>query len=669
MEKLFKNVLYGGDYNPEQWERSIWNEDMEIFKNVAINTASINIFAWSKLQPSEEVYDFSELDAIVEMLTKENMSIILATSTAAMPAWLFKKYPEVARATYEGLTNKFGSRHNFCPSSPAYRKFAKQLTEKIVDRYGHHPNIVCWHVNNEYNGKCYCPKCEVAFREWLEKKYETLDNLNEAWNMDFWSHRVYEWDEIVLPNARSDGFREHQPYFAGIAIDYARFNSDNLLELFVMERDIIKASGSKAPVTTNFMGTYKWLNYFKWAKELDIISWDNYPAYDTPWFEVAMNHDLMRGLKNQSFMLMEQTPSQQNYQPYNALKRPGQLRAQSYQTLAHGADAILYFQLRQSRGACEKFHGAVIEHSGRRDTRVLQEVGQIGHELESFEDKFVGTTIKSKVGIIFDWESYWGLEYTSGPTKDLTYVKQIQNYYKAFYKKNIPVDLISVDSEFSEYEFVIAPVLYMVEEELKLKLEEFVESGGTFLTTFMSGIVNQSDNVHLGGYPGPLKKLCGIWVEEIDALAPNSANTFEYLDGTSFDCTLLCDLIHLEGASSIANYTSDFYVGRPTITKNDFGDGNAFYVGSLLEEKALEKLLEEICQELEIGSVINELTELEITCRENEIAKYYFIMNFKDDAQKIPNFFIGEKDLITQETLTKETSLNKYDVLLVQEIK
>lgn len=666
MTKYFERILYGGDYNPEQWPKEIWQEDLRIFKNAAINSATINVFSWARLQPSENSYDFTELDEIVAMLTKENYDIVLATSTAAMPAWLFKKYPEVARTTYEGLHNKFASRHNFCPNSLIYQKYAQRLVEKIVARYGKNERVKCWHINNEYNGSCYCENCEKAFRVWLQDKYQTLAALNEAWNMEFWSHHIYAWDEIVLPNARGEGVHKQAPYFAGIAIDYLRFNSDSLLALFKMERDIIRASGSQKPVTTNFMGTYKGLDYFKWAKEMDIISWDSYPAFDTPWYETAMNHDLMRGLKDQSFMLMEQTPSQQNYQQYNALKRPGQLRAQSYQTLAHGADSILYFQLRRSKGAAEKFHGGVIEHGGRDNTRVLKEVSQIGAELEKLGDGFVGANLKAEVGLLFDWESYWGLEYTSGPTKDLYYVEQIKHYYKELYQENIPVNLISTETDFTQYKVVLAPVFYMVKAGMKEKLEAFVAQGGTLVTTFMSGLVDQSDNVHLGGYPGPLKELCGIWVEEIDALAPRQKNGLRFTDGTESTGSLLCDLIHLEGAEGLAEYTTDFYAGMPAITKNHFGEGYVYYLGTKLADEALNKVLKMIYTESNIQSIIPETTKLEITCRHAETADYYFILNFQKEVLPVPRFFVGATNLLDDTAITAETKLQQYDVLVVK---
>ena len=668
MKAKFNKMLYGGDYNPEQWPKDVWQQDMELFDKAGINSATINVFSWARIQPAEEVYDFRELDEIVDTLAKAGKQIVLATSTAALPAWMVKRYPEVARVDYEGRRHKFGQRHNACPNSPVYRHFVKELTARLAERYGSHEHVVCWHINNEYGGECYCENCEKAFRVWLRKKYGTIEALNKAWNLTFWGHNIYDWDEVVLPNALSEGIEgEEEPgnektAFAGISIDYRRFNSDSILDNFRLERDTIRQYDRDTLVTTNLMGTYKGLDYFKWAKEMDIVSWDNYPSYDTPWSTVAMRHDLMRGLKNAPFMLMEQTPSQQNWQPYNSLKKPGQMRAQSWQTVAHGADTIQFFQLRRSVGGCEKFHGAVIGHAGSDQTRVFREVAQLGEELNRIGDSIIGSKTESKVGIMFDWDNYWALEYTSGPNKDLKYVDQITRYYEYFYSKNMSVDLIPVDADFSRYDLVAAPVLYMVKEGMAKALERYVAEGGTLVTGFMSGIVNESDNVHLGGYPGPLRALAGIWAEEIDALAPEQSNEILFTDGTKACCGLLCDILHLEGAEEIARYGSNFYAGTPAVTKNAFGKGYTYYVGSVLSEDGLEKVLDLACAGAGVASVIGEETELEVTRRISDAGAVYFVMNFKDQELPLPTVFTGKKDLLSGRTMEEGEMLGKYDV-------
>lgn len=664
MKSSFRRILHGGDYNPNQWPKDVWQEDMRMFKAAGINSATINVFSWAKIQPSEERYDFTQLDEIIEMLSGEQHDIVLATSTAALPAWLVKRYPEVARTDFNGCHHKFGRRHNACPNSPIYQHFARLLVEKLAERYAGNEHIVCWHINNEYGGTCYCENCEKAFRVWLRKKYGTLQVLNKAWNTEFWGHTIYDWDEIVLPNALSEEMEPSTTAFAGISIDYYRFNSDSMLENFKMEREAIRAFDSSTPITTNFMGTYKQLDYFKWAKEMDIVSWDNYPSYDTPWSLTAMRHDLMRGLKSKPFMLMEQTPSQQNWQPYNSLKKPGQMRAQSYQTLAHGADTIQYFQLRRSVGACEKFHGAVIAHAGTEKTRVFREVKQLGKELAILSPMLPGADYPAQIGVIFDWENYWALEYTSGPNKDLKYVEQIHQYYRHFYDRNIPVDMIPVDANFSRYQIVVAPVLYMVKEGVAEALEQYVKTGGILITSFMSGLVDQSDNVHLGGYPGPLRKLAGVWVEEIDALAPEQTNTVSFEDGTETSCRLLCDLMHLETAKSVARYTSNFYAGMPVVTRNCFGEGITYYVGTEMASEGLAKVIDMAITEANISSVVDIATRLEITCRDTETERLYFVINFEEEKQILPSIFVGCENTLTGELLNRETMLAQFDVCL-----
>ena len=665
MKSTFSRILYGGDYNPNQWPKEIWEKDMEYFKDARINSATINVFSWAKIQPSEEEYYFDELDEIVEMLSKENYDIVLATSTGAMPAWLYKKYPEVARTDYEGRHHKFGQRHNACPNSPVFQKYAKALAEQLAKRYGDNKHVTCWHISNEYGGECYCENCEKAFRVWLKNKYKTIEALNKAWNLEFWGHTVYEWDEIVLPNALGDGMENGKDTaFAGLSVDYRRFMSESMLNNYKMERDVIRQYDKETPITTNLMGTYKLLDYFKWAKEMDIVSWDNYPAYNTPWSLTAMTHDLMRGLKDAPFMLMEQTPSQQNWQPYNSLKKPGQMRAQSLQTVAHGADTIQFFQLRRSVGGCEKFHGAVIGHVGTNDTRVFREVKQLGEELERLGTSTLGSANKADVGIVFDWDNYWALEYTSGPTEDLTYVEQIHQYYKYFYDKNIGVNMIPFDADFSKYKVVVAPVLYMVKEGMKEALTEFVKNGGVLITTFMSGLVDQSDNVYLGGYPGPLKEMAGLWVEEIDALAPEIMNKVTFADGTEVPCNLLCDVMHLEGAECLATYAEDFYAGTPAVTKNQFGKGYTYYIGTNMNGDGIAKVLDMAVAQADVSSVIQEETELEVTCRKADNCTYYFVLNFKDKDIEVPSCFVGCEDALTGEIVASGKMMKKYDAMI-----
>ncbi|MFG1736025.1 Beta-galactosidase BgaP [Paenibacillus sp. GM2FR] len=653
-EKLPK-MWYGGDYNPEQWGAEAWKEDDRMFKLAGIDVATINVFSWALSQPNEDTYDFAWLDETIDRLYRNGVYICLATSTGAHPAWMARKYPDVLRVDYEGRKRKFGGRHNSCPNSPTYRKYATMMAGKLAERYKDHPAVLIWHVSNEYGGYCYCDHCAAAFRTWLKQRYGTLDAVNKAWNTRFWGHTFYDWEDIVVPNALSEEWSGNRTNFQGISLDYRRFQSDSLLDCYKLERDELKRITPDIPVTTNLMGFYPELDYFKWAKEMDVVSWDNYPSLDTPYSYTAMAHALMRGLKGgQPFMLMEQTPSVQNWQPYNSAKRPGVMRLWSYQAVAHGADTVMFFQLRRSIGACEKYHGAVIEHVGHEHTRVFRECAELGKELQQLGDRILDARSDAKVAIIYDWENRWGIDLSSGPTVALNYVNEVHKYYDALHQLHIQTDMVSVEEDFRKYDVVIAPVMYMVKPGFAERVEAFVSQGGTFVTTFFSGIVNEYDLVTLGGYPGELRKVMGIWAEEIDALLPGQQNQVVMrgrkgqLEGT-YDCGILCDVIHAEGAEVVAEYGSDYYQGTPSLTVNSFGQGKAWYVATSPEPKFLKDLMQTICNDHGIKPVLKAPEGVEVTRRVKEGAEFIFVLNHMPESKPVPLEGETYVDLLTGE--------------------
>ncbi|MEK4525941.1 MULTISPECIES: beta-galactosidase [Paenibacillus] len=665
-------MFYGGDYNPEQWDHETHLEDLRMFQLAGIDIATINVFSWALIQPDEVTYRFEELDQLINRLHENGVYICLATSTAAHPAWMAKKYPDVLRVDADGRKRKFGGRHNSCPNSPTYRKYAEKIADKLAERYKDHPAVLVWHISNEYGGECYCDNCEKAFRVYLKERYQTLEQVNKAWNTNFWGHTFYDWDEIVLPSNLSEHWGNNNSTFQGISLDYSRFNSDSMLDCYLLEYNAIKQHIPDSVVTTNLMGFFKQLDYFKWAKYLDIVSWDSYPGLATPVSFTAMAHDLMRGLKDgQPFMLMEQTPSQQNWQPYNSLKRPGVMRLWSYQSVAHGADTIMFFQLRRSIGACEKYHGAVIEHAGHENTRVFREVAELGKELQILGDTTLDASVESKVAIVFDWDNWWAIEKSSGPTVALNYVDQIHKYYAAFFRRNIQVDIISVDTDMSKYDIVLAPVLYMVKPGFAAKLEKYVEAGGTFLTTFFSGIVNENDLVTTGGYPGELRKLLGIWLEEIDALLPEQKNrivlkeTYGDLQG-EYGCGMLCDLLHSEGAEVIAEYGDDFYKGMPVVTRNTFGQGEAWYVASDPDERFLDGLLGQLAATKNVESLLETPEGVEVSARTKDGKPYLFVMNHNATTQSYDLGTAKAHDLLTNRGLSGSVEIEARGVQLLE---
>ncbi|ADL49830.1 beta-galactosidase [Clostridium cellulovorans] len=673
--KNLSSIFYGGDYNPDQWPDEIYQEDMRLFKLAGINIITIPVFSWALLQPSEDEYKFEWLDKILDLAWENGISVCLATSTAAQPSWMSKKYPEMLPVDFYGRRRKHGGRVNFCPNNEKYHEFSTKLTGLMAERYKNHPAIALWHIGNEYGNYCYCDKCEEEFRNWAKKRYGTIENLNKKWYLNFWGHTIYDWDEIVIPSGLSEVWMDGwtaKTNFQSIAIDYNRFMSESVFNCYKAEYDIIKNITPEIPITTNLMGTFKPLDYFKWAEYMDIISWDNYPSLTDPMFKTAMRHDLMRGLKDgKPFLLMEQTPSQQNWQPYNSVKRPGVLRLQSYQTLAHGADAIMFFQLRQSIGACEKYHGAVISHAGHENTRVFKELTQIGDELKALGDKTIDSRMQAKVAIVFDWENWWAVEFSSGPSKDLNYVEQVEKYYEAFYNMNIAVDMVKPEADLSQYKIVVAPVLYMLRPGVAKNFESYVENGGTFVTTFFSGYVDETDIVKVGGYPGELRKLLGLWVEEIDAIFPDMSNSIVMKETVGklekeYISKMLCDILNVETAKVLAVYGKDFYAGKPALTVNNFGKGKAYYIATDPEQSFIAGLMEVLCEDNSITAPFQAKAGVEIAQRFKDDKEITFIMNYNDEDVVINLKDENYIDLIKNKGKKGEILIKSKDVLVLE---
>lgn len=629
MERIHNKIAFGGDYNPEQWDEEIRKQDMILLPEAGVDIVSINIFSWTLIQPDEETYDFTELDKIVDMVTEKGMKICMATSTGAHPAWMAKKYPDILRVDNKGIRRKFGQRHNSCPNSPTFRKFSPLLAGKIAEHYKDNKNIVMWHISNEYGGECYCENCEKAFRVWLKDRYGSLDGVNYAWNTNFWSHTYTDWEQIELPSLLTEMWDSPDMRTAhpGIKIDYARFNSDGMMQNFIDEREAIRKYIPDAKVTTNFMMMFGGLDYHKWAKEMDAISWDSYPQRYTDAEYVALNHDLMRGMKHgESFMLMEQSPTCSSYLPINTIKRPGIMRLLSYQAVAHGADTIMYFQMRQSPASCEMLHGAIIDHVGTNETRSYKECAALGAELKALGDITLGGKAPAKAGIIFDWDCRWAIENTAGISYDFSYCDEIYRYYKAFHNLNIPVDIIPMDEELDSYDLILAPAMYMEKFNIADRLKKFASSGKTVLLSVMSGIVTEDDRAILGGFPGNMMDLTGVWAEEMDMLLDTEENNFEF-EGNQFKAKIICNVLRSKGAESLADYETDYYKGLPAITCNSYEGGKVYYVGCSSTDEFYREMVAYVCKKAGVTNVLGRIpnadefdpdNKLEITRRVND---------------------------------------------------
>jgi beta-galactosidase len=656
-------IPYGGDYNPEQWAEPVWDEDHRAFDLAHIDTLTVGVFVWSLTQPAEEVYDLEVLERILDRAHAEGRQVCLATGTGAVPPWMARTYPEVCRTDFEGRRHVYGQRHNACPSSPAYRRLAAALAGRVAERFADHPAVVAWHVNNEYGGACYCKLCAGEFRAWLRERYTTLDRLNDAWNAVFWSHRFTDWDEIVPPNALSEHWRgpDHTA-FQGITLDYLRFTSDNLLRTFREEKDAIRR-WSDLPVTTNFMGMYRPIDYHRWSEHLDFASWDNYPPDEKSASRMALTHGLMRGLKDgQPFWLMEQTPTVTASRDVNFVKRPGIMRLWSWQAVAHGADAVLFFQMRHSRGACEKYHGAVLNHAGRTDTRPFREVEALGREIEGLGAATLGARTPARVAVLFDWDSWWALEISDGPNRNLKYQRTLVEYHRSLWEAGAQVDVVPVTADLSRYDVVVAPLLHMVKGDLAERLEAVAERGGTVVTTVMSGRVDENDNAFLADVPGPLGRLLGVLVDETDAQAPEVRNPVRLVDpdGVGVDVVsashTVFDLVLPQGAETVGTYGADFYAGTAAVTRNRFGAGEAWYLGTCLDSEGLDWVMRRVLARHDLVGPYADVAGLEHAIREVDGRRYDFLLHHGEKAVDVEVHADGT-DLLTGRRLTRGQTL------------
>ncbi|MFE6735816.1 beta-galactosidase [Microbacterium sp. NPDC057650] len=598
---VLDRIAFGGDYSPEQWDREVWTADYAAFDAAHITTLTVGVFSWSLTQPDEDTFDFSVLDDIIDRAAAEGRTVCLGTGTGALSPWIAKKYPEVTRTDFEGRRHRYGQRHNACWSSPHYRRLAAQIAGRLAERYGSHPAVVAWHIGNEYGGRCYCDLCAAEFRLWLRRRYGTLDELNEAWNTTFWSHRFTDWDEIEPPSALTEHWGgPGKTAFQGITLDYARFSTDNAIRQFDEEKAAIRAH-SDLPATTNFMGFYEPLDYQRWSDHLDFASWDNYPrAMDEPW-STALAHDLMRGLKGGApFWLMEQTPSVTASRDVNPVRRPGVMRLWSWQAVAHGADSVLFFQMRQSRGACEMTHGAVLDHSGRLDTRTFREVAGLGAELAGVGDSLLGARTPARCALVVDWDSWWALEMSDGPNRLLRYLPAIQQWSRAFWDAGAQLDVVPVTADLDGYDVVAAPLLHLIKGDITERLAAVAARGGSVLTGYLSGRVDEDDRRFLADAPGPLAALAGVRVAETDAAEPDVVNRVEFAGGAAGPASgirhsqgrMLFEVLIPDDADVVARYGDDFYAGEPAVTRRRLDDGGeVWYLGTELAQDGLSAIV------------------------------------------------------------------------------
>lgn len=633
---LFSNprgLLHGGDYNPDQWldRPDILEEDIRMMKKAGINSATLGVFSWSAYEPREGEYHFEWLTEIMDRLYENGIYTILATPSGARPAWLDAAYPEAMRVSSAGVRNHHGLRHNHCMTSPAYREKVRQIDSRLAQTVSGHPGLILWHISNEFGGECYCPLCQKRFQEYLRERFRNdIEALNQQWWTSFWSHRYNDFDQIEPP------FDNGENSVQGLKLEWRRFTTWNTTDFMKEEIRVLRQFTPDVPVTTNLMELYEGLDYHVLAKELDMVSWDSYPRYhnDSETLAVtaartAFHHSAIRSLKrDKPFMLMESTPSLVNWHPFNKLKRPGVHRLSSLQAVACGSDTVQYFQWRKSRGSFEQFHGAVIDHLGRDDTRTFREVEEVGRLLRQLAP-VTGSLIQAPAAILYDTDNRWAIQDMPGLSQSRKqYEETLFQQYRLLMEMGIEADVLSSREDFSGYQILVAPMLFLLHEGVAERLRDFTEQGGQLIATYLTGYVNEQTLCYLGGFPGDgLKDLFGLYSEEIDTLYPSDANQALFADGTISAIRDFAEVLKVQDAEVLASYAEDFYAGSPVVTRRAAGKGAAYYVGARLDDKGMKKILR-LAAETAGVPVLTLPDQVEYHRRQDDASIYEFYFNY-----------------------------------------
>jgi len=651
-------MYLGVCYYPELWPEERWAKDAVLMREAGLNVARLAEFAWAKLEPEEGTYDFTWLDRVIDLLSQSEISVVLGTPTASPPSWLTHKHPSILPVDQNKMVRNPGSRRHYCANNPIYQDYSRRIVEAMADHYRNISSVIGWQVDNEFGGhnsaRCYCDICAQRFREWLMDRYQSLDNLNEAWGTSFWSHTYTAWEQVPLP-WKTPG--RHNP---SLLLDFYRFSSDSVVAYQQLQIDILRRVAPHQFITHNMVALqFDQIDYCDLARTLDFVSLDIYdfPGITTPAIR-AFNHDLMQGLKGKNYWVMEQQCAQDSVRPYNPTLSPGEVRLRSYQDIAHGADGVVYFQWRSARSGPEQYEGGLLTHAGE-PTRAYQEIKRVGDDLKSLAAMVEDAKPSAEVGMFFSCENLWALELPPH-NQQLTGIDGICSYYidyyEVLYDLNVPVAFLHPEMDLSAYPLIIAPSLILVDDDIASTLCNYVDNGGTLLLTIRSGVKSWNNLVTDKPLPGALRELVGMHITEFDSLTPDSANAVVIvhpeLQGNEFPVRIWCEIVEPETARVVAKYVHGYYAGKAAITINEYGKGHAVYIGTVGAKELYREVLKWLLIKAGVRSILETPPGVEACVRLGGSMALLFLLNYTTQVQRvelderyadaIANFVVGD---------------------------
>jgi beta-galactosidase len=648
-------LCFGGDYNPEQWPEEIWAQDAALMREAGVNLVSLGVFAWSRIEPTEGKYELDWLDRVFDLLDQNGVKIALATPTASPPPWFGLAYPDALPESASGARVWHGSRDAYCMSAPAYQAAALRIADTLAQRYADHPALAMWHVHNEYGTACHCDHVAAAFRRWLEARHGTLDQLNDAWTTAFWSQHYTDWSQI-LPMRKTQYLPNPSQ-----SLDFRRFVSDELLASFCAQRDVLRAANPEIPITTNHpLGGWVPVNPRDWAAETDLVAIDHYSSsLDAAEHESAFAADQARSWAGgRPWLLMEQAlGAVSDHRRRVAPKAPGAMARHSLSHVARGSRGAMFFQWRQSRSGAEMFHPAAIPHAGP-DSRIFRETTELGAVLGKLGEVDAGRSV-ADVAVLWDTESWWALQVDDMPSRSIDYLDEVRAAHRALWRAGVPVDLAHPDDDLTGYTLVVAPALYLLSDQAAAALTAYVEEGGNLVVSYLSGIADPHHRVRLGGYPGALRDLLGIRVEEFHPLAEGS--TVELSTGDAG--RLWSEHMHVAAdVTVLARYAgSGALAGLPAVTRRRVGGGIASYLSTRLDDDAYgQLLLEALGRQPDPAAAPG----VEVIERRDGETSWWFVLNHTDQPCSVP---VGGVDLVTGENVDPHQSVPAGGFAVVRE--
>ncbi|MEU0447314.1 beta-galactosidase [Streptomyces tendae] len=646
-----RRILYGGDYNPEQWPEETWPEDIRLMKAAGVNSVTLGVFSWSKLEPRPGVHDFGWLDRLMDLLHEAGIGVVLATPTASPPPWLGHLHPDTLPRDADGRTEWWGGRQHFSHSSTVYRRHAAAITEALASRYASHPALTLWHINNEYCTYDHGDEAAPRFRRWLQDRYGTLDALNTAWGTAFWSQGYGDWAEVAPPR--------HAHYLRNPTqvLDFRRFTSDMLLECYAAERDIVRRHTPHIPVTTNFMPLWSGQDAWRWAEEEDVVSVDLYPDPRDPFGaqEGALVQDMTRSQARGPWMLMEQAAGPVNWRGVNHPKPRGLNRLWSLQAVARGADAVCYFQWRQSRQGAEKFHSGMVSHAGE-EGRTHQEVVRLGADLARLGPHVAGGTVGADIAVLHDWHAWWAADQEARPSARVDHADVLRAWHRALWRGGLTTDFAHPEDDLTPYKVVVVPQLYALTDAAVDNLLAHVRGGGTLVCGFLTGVADMDDRIRPGGMDARLRELFGI--RTLHEWWPLDADESADCDG--FRGTLWSEEIEPDGtASDTIPYRGGELDGLPAVLRK----GSAWYLSTLPEPDALRDLLARVAADAGAHPVLDALPADVEAVRRGDLL---FLLHHGRDpvTVDVPG---THRELLTDAVVTDRVTLGRYGVAVLRD--